>query len=78
MNACRNHMGKIHSTLAHIHEKLNQEDMMIENYNLAINETSKLDDAFIYLSSMIEVLRTTSTRQTVFSFELTKVLEKEP
>ena len=64
-------MGKIHSTLGHIHEKLNQEGMMIENYNLAINETSKLDDAFIYLSEMIETLRTNSTKQKVFSFGLT-------
>ena len=63
-------MGKIHSTLGHIHEKLNQEAMMIEHYNLAINETSKLDDAFTYLSDMIDTLKASSSKQTVFRFGL--------
>ena len=59
-----NHLAKIHASLALMYERIGDVEQMIESYNFALSESSKLDLSLDWLSDMVDSLIKVESDQT--------------
>lgn len=59
-----NHLAKIYSTLGNMNDELGKVDELIDMYNFALSESTKLDFSLDYLKDMIESLKFKSDQET--------------